>query len=511
MENRKLSAGFATRLLKGLGSTALGQIISAAGPIILVPFFIHAWGSNGYGQWISLTALVSFLQLLDFGGQSFFGNLLAQDYISGTEDNFKQTLSEGLSLFILICGAAFCILVIFLIIPGVFALWKNQFLGLNERLIIFFMGTIFLISIPGGIFVTAYRATGNYVRGTMVGNINRSIILLCSVGMLAGSVPPTIFAGGYLSLGVMNALIVIRDLRQRIPQCRGIRINLITAWAGRVHLKGALHFWLLALAQGLNYQGLILIIGVFNFPAAVAGYATHKTVSGLVGYVGNLLNAPLWPELTFLHAQEEKDKLRRISLLSIKMVVLLSGSAALVLWVFFPMLYPLWTGRQLQIEPMLMVILLVQAVLMAGWNTSAWPLIATNHHRPLALASLGNALLTVVLAAGLAPRYSVLGVAAASLAGDMIFGAAVYPGLLSRFLGLPVRVVYQAMVLPLACLTIPGLILIWAATYLGGWQLMLLVGLVALFFAYPAILLALGKGDVEWLRLRIQGWVQGRA
>ena len=278
-----------------------------------------------------------------------------------------------------------------------------------------------------------------------------------------------------------------------------------------MHLGGSFYFWVIALAYTLNFQGCIIVLGATAGSAAVALYATHRTLSGLVGYISILFQGPLWPELTFLQAQEQKDRLRRLSLLTIRIVVLFSGVAALFGWLCFPAVYPLWTGRHLDIQPALLILLLVQGVLAAGWNTTGWPLLATNRHRPLALASLGNALLTVALAAGLAPRYGVLGVAAASLAGDVIFGAAVYPGLLSHFLGIPVRAVYQAMVFPLASLAIPGLILIWSATYLGGWRLMLLVGLVALLFAYPALLLALGKGDVQWLRLRIQGWAKGRA
>src|ERR1017187_5195773 len=97
----------AGRFLRGLGSTALGQAISAAGSILLVPLFLHAWGADLYGRWISLTALASYLGLLDMGGQSYVGNLLAAEYVRGNDEEFQRRLSEGVSLFCLIAAIAF--------------------------------------------------------------------------------------------------------------------------------------------------------------------------------------------------------------------------------------------------------------------------------------------------------------------------------------------------------------------------------------------------------------------
>jgi len=454
-------------------------------------------------------AMLSFINLADLGGQSFIGNLLASDYIQERDQDFANKLSESISLFITISFVLFIFIVIILAIPCNINLIKK--LSFDDKSIIFFMGSLYLIAIPGGVYVTLYRATGLYHRSVMLGNIYKIVLLICCLFMLFVKLTPKYFALVCLILGIINTLFIIWDSRCRITICRSIRLSLRAAWAGRVHLGGSFSFWVIALACTLNFQGCIIVLGASAGSGAVALYATHRTLSGLVGYISALVQGPLWPELTFLQAQGQKDRLRRMSLLSIRIVVLFSGVAALFAWLCFPAVYSLWTGRHLNFHPTLLILLLVQGVLAAGWNTTGWTLLATNHHRPLALTSLGNALLTVALAAGLAPRYGVLGVAVASLAGDVIFGVAVYPGLLSRFLDLPVKAVYQAMVFPLASLTIPGLIIVWSATYLGGWQLMLLASLVALFFAYPALLLALGKGDVEWLRLSIQGWVQGRA
>ena len=40
---------------------------------LLVPLFLRAWGADGYGGWLTLTAFVSYLGLLDLGGRTTSG------------------------------------------------------------------------------------------------------------------------------------------------------------------------------------------------------------------------------------------------------------------------------------------------------------------------------------------------------------------------------------------------------------------------------------------------------
>lgn len=492
------------RLWRGVASTALGQVISSANSILLVPLFLRAWGADGYGQWLSLTALTSYLSLLDLGGQNFIGNLLAREYMRGNEDEFRQKLSEGVSLLALIALVGFCLFGIVLSLPGISLPGQSASLSLDERFVLLLMGAVFLLSIPGGVYVTAYRATGQLARGTMIGNVCRALSLLCYAAILIASMPPTVYAAAYLAIGIISTTVIVWDMQRRIPACRRINLNLAAARTGRIHLGGSLLFWLLALASALNQQGVILVLAASGSPVTVAVYATHRAVSGLVGYVGSLLQAPLWTELSFAYVQKNRDKMVRMAMLAIKTVPFLSGAVALGLWVLLPAIYPIWTGRHLQLQPLLLVLFLGQAVLAAGWTTSGWSLLATNQHRSLAYWSLANAVLTVMLAMILAPRYGVLGVACASLIGDVICGVAVYPRLASRLLGLSVIKTYQSMLYPLIVLIPLGMLLMLAAPLIEGWQLIVFGGLLALVFAYPAAYLVFGKHELDWLVGRCQ-------
>jgi len=482
------------RLLLGVGSSAMSQVIAAAQPILLVPLFFRAWGANGYGRWLVLTALVSYLSMLDLGGQNYIGNLLAIEYAQGNKESFREKLSEGVSLFTFVAIAAliFLVIVLFGVMNSSLPVLGKVFSS-EERWIILFLGSNFLLSIPSGVYVTAYRASGLFVRGTMLGNVLRIGHFASSAVMLYISVSPFVYALVFLIAGMIGTMVIVWDSRRKMVACYQIRIGLAEAKRGRKYLRGALQFWLLALANGLNQQGVLLVLAIFASPAIVALYATHRTAAGLVGYFGSVLQAPLWPELSFLWAQDRREELRKVALLAIRIIMLISGLAAFTMWVLLPFIYPLWTGKQLQLQPVLFAVFLIQGVLAAGWFTSGWSLLAANQHRVPARWSLANAVVTIVLAVLLASIFGILGVALATLMGDMLCGLLVYPKLVANTLRFSVWRVYQSMLLVASLLSLLVLVVLVGARLMEGWPFVAFLLLTIVIWSISALYLTLGR------------------
>lgn len=461
------------RVWIGVGSSALAQAILAVQAIGLVPFFLSAWGADGYGRWLALTALISHLSLLGLGGQNYIANLLAMHHARGDLAAFRKTLSEGVSLFIFIGLGGFVTFMLLLLLfievalPGLgraLEPWEAWVLGLLAAVPL-------LMAIPGGVYVTVYRATGLFARGAMVGNVVQGVGAGVSIGLLSASVKPEVYAAGMLGLGALLTFVVVWDSRQCIPGCRGLRIRLADARKGSVHLGGALYFWHISVAQAISQQGVLLMLAAIASPAVVALYATHRTLASIPNYTGILLQAPLLPELTFLWAQKCLADLCRTTFLAIRTVLLVTGAVAILIWISAPLIYPVWTGQRLQVQPVLLGLLLAQGVLAAGWTTSSWSLLATNHHRPLAFWSLANAAITLGLAAWLGQKHGAVGVALASLGGDLICGFPVFPFLASSFLRVSAaRVWLQIGSAALALLPIAGISMLISALLKGWWS-----------------------------------------
>src|SRR2546423_6444110 len=90
------------RIGAGVGSAAIGHAVGALLSLGLVPFFLRAWGADGYGRWIALNAIISYLGLLDLGGASYVGNLMSMAHARGDEAAVEKALSDGVSLFLCI-------------------------------------------------------------------------------------------------------------------------------------------------------------------------------------------------------------------------------------------------------------------------------------------------------------------------------------------------------------------------------------------------------------------------
>ncbi|MBE0669379.1 MAG: polysaccharide biosynthesis C-terminal domain-containing protein [Anaerolineales bacterium] len=217
--------------------------------------------------------------------------------------------------------------------------------------------------------------------------------------------------------------------------------------------------------------------------------------------------APVWPELSFAHAGGDKEKCARVGLLAVRVVVFLNVMAAVALWVMLPGIYSLWTARKLTLQPLLMALFLVQGILAAGWSTAGWVLLASNEHRTLAWWALSNAGITLALGVLLAPRYGVMGVAVATLIGDLVCGVSVYPRKAARQLGVPASKVYRAILRPvLAAAPAGALVLLCSSLKVPLSTRVLAMAGVFIAVIYPSALLAFGRDDWGMLTGRIRNY-----
>jgi O-antigen/teichoic acid export membrane protein len=506
----KLPSTAAGRVVRGFGSNALSQAISVASSILLVPLYLHAWGAPLYGRWLVLTSLATYLILFDLGGQSFFGNLLASEYARGDSDEFRERFSEGVSLFSFIAVIALVVLGALACTPDLNIFHQHIALATEDRLVLLFVGITFLIGVPGGILASAYRATGLFVRGAMIGNIARAIALILYIVLLIAHVRPWLYAAAGLVSSILLAAFMVYDASRCIPAIRGSRFGWASARKGFVHLPGSLYFWLIAISNALNQQGVLLVLALTGSSTEVALFATHRTICGLIGYIGSFVWAPLMPELNYLFTRRQQHLLAHASHLALKVVTLAASSSGVGLWLILPTIYPRWTGKSLSFDPILLAILLTQAALAAGWMTSGWALLASNQHRRLSCWALVNGVLTIALSALLAPRWGAPGVAFASLTGDILCGLAVYPFLASRVLGISSSSLYKTILLPMLALApLWGVAILRKSSQPIGMRDTCILTAACIALITPAVVLAFHKkDDTEWIFSKLRSVVR---
>jgi O-antigen/teichoic acid export membrane protein len=433
------------RIIKGLGSSVFYQVVLAVQAIVLVPFFLNAWGPEEYGHWLTLTAFVSYLTLLDLGGQNYIANSLAILFAKKDFEGFSKTLSEGISLFLFIgiCGLGIWGVLIWFGMtwspPGL-----NRLLFADEAWILVFMGALFLLfSNVGGLYATVYKATGLYARGAMIGNGIKIIGIVLSIILLNFSIEPKDYAAFQFVFGGILCFLVVMDSRRKIKISRELKINLKNAKIGKKHLKGSFYFWVLAFSQAIKQHGSILILASFASPIAVSTYSTHRVLSNCASYIRVLLHGPILPELSFLWGENRVKELHDFILIALKWIVVLTGIVSIFIWFAGAVFYPLWTGEKLEIKPLLFLLLLLQGVLSSGTQTACWGLIATNHHQTLSLWTLASSCLTLTLVFYLVPQHGAEGIVLAEIISEISIGVLIFPILSGKFLKTSPTVIYQ--------------------------------------------------------------------
>jgi O-antigen/teichoic acid export membrane protein len=487
-----------TRTIRGVVVSGLNQVLLGVQSVILVPFFLRAWDATDYGLWLTISAFVSYLALIDLGGQTYVGNLLALAFGRGDEQCFRKHLSEAMSFFVFVGAAALAMLSLLLCIsvnlpreiPLALQPWQAS-------VALLLAANMLLFSVPVGIYATAYAATGRYTRAAMIGNAQRTAAILVSLTLLLLRVRPPVFALGTLVVSMLSTAAFWWDSRQTIAGCRGIRFSIAAAKRATAYLKGSTQFWLMNLANTLRQEGVVIVLASLGDLGAVAMYSTHRTIASIPDYTRALVQAPVTPELSFLWARRRVEDLNRAAMMAIRAVVLVTGGLAIFLWFSSPTLYPLWTHRAITLDRWVLAVLLIQATLSAGWRTSTWGLLASNNHQKLIGWSIANSLTSLLLSVLLVPSYGVFGAVIAGLLSDLALGLAVAPLVVSPFLRTSRTQVYRHFLAALAALLPLALLAAAAGKVLHGFTLIIALGTLTMLLFCPIAAIAIGFREVR--------------
>lgn len=454
------------RLARAIGANFLRVVLNQVGNVLLVPLFLHSWGSAVYGEWLVLWAAVGSLTLLDLGMQTYVVNRMCQAHAQGRLDDLHRDLHSSLRVYLVVVGVGLLAMLV-----AVTTLPLDQLLNLRETdrtaaaltLMFLSLNTV-LVSIPVGLIAGLYRASGAYTRGQMIGNGLHLTQLVLTASLLMLELPMTALAASRFLMDLGGTGLILWELRRFRPEIEiGVRRGTLShGWS----LMGpGLLFFVMSIAALLNVQGTLLVLNGFLSAVAVAQFSTTRTLANLIAQSGNTISAALWPEVTAAEARGEVEHLRRFCLSLVKLNVSLAVLAALLLRVVGPDFYRVWTQRQLNFDSTLLDIFLLQVVLMAFWSSSGLVLLASNRQGAYAWWTLGNAIVTIALSFLLAPRWGAAGVAAAGLLGDVVCALWVVPRLACRFLGEAQSAFWTSILLP--GLAIGG-VLVGVSTWLAS-------------------------------------------
>lgn len=397
------------RLLRGLGATALGPLVTAVIQLASVPCLLHFWGAAKYGDWLILFAFPSYLTLSDLGFGDASGSDMTMRVAAGDRQGAIETFQSSWVLLSLVS-----VFVALLAAPVVWHVrWHNwlNLATLSDRSgseVVLVLGIYILVSQQCGILESGFRCDGNFATG----NVGSTLIRLfeCAAGTASGALTGSLLVAAiaYLISRIIGTIaygFVLRAKNQWLSV--GFRF---AKFSKIKHLATpALGFIALPLANAISIQGLALVVGSVLGSVAVVQFTTLRTLSRINFQLMTVIAWALWPELSRAFGAGNLRLARTLHRHAYQAGLTLSLMAGLALWFLGPLFYRSWIRSAVRFEGNTFHILLFVTFVNSLWFTSSIVPMSTNLHHRITTAYVGFSLLAVVVGRILLARQGLSG------------------------------------------------------------------------------------------------------
>jgi len=386
------------RLIRGLGASALGPVVTIIIQFISVPVFLHYWGAKLYGEWLILSAIPSYLALSDVG----FGNVAASDMTMSVAAGQREAALDTFQSTWLLISVVSAVLLALVSIVVWFVPWQlwMKLSVINDHgaaLIIVVFSAYSLISLQSGVLDSGFRCDGNFAFGATCFSIFRlTEVAIAMIPVVCGGRPLHV-AITYLVARIVGSVGVILILRLKSPW-----IHFGTTHANLNSIRRlaspAFAFMAFPIGNALSLQGLTVLIGGTLGPVAVVCFSTMRTLSRVGFQVLAVIARALWPELSVAFGAGNISLARNLHRRACQVAFILSLACSGTLALIGPRIYGSWTGHAVGFDPLTFNLLLLVIFASSFWGTSSVVPMASNQHEKIALGYIIGTSMSLALA-----------------------------------------------------------------------------------------------------------------
>ena len=415
----------------------LQKIVRILDQLLLVPFFLTAWGAAYYGEWLTLSIIPSVLAFSDLGFGSAVCNSFVLVYAAGKKQEAANLNKSGL---LIISGSVLlgAILTISLLSLGKnFHLFDKSIIPEDDAILaVTFMIVARLLSFYSQLVEGYFRSARKAALGSLLGSVQSVInilvgfcVLYLGCGVVGYSISQFIvsilFIGVYFSIGF--PLIDLKSYKGKVLRSD---IKLITT-------KG-LGYMMTPVWQSIYFQGTTFVVRLTLGPANVAVFNTVRTLCRSVNQLYSIINASIFPDLQYEYGRGNVITVHRLFRIAV-LFSMITGFVGTLFLIFFGLdLYGFWTQSILTIPHDVWWVFMVGILLNAIWWTSVVTYRMTNQPYHFAIMSTLSACVSVGMSYILSKYYGLLGAAIGTLVYDCIMAFYVLPDS-CRLLGMKVK------------------------------------------------------------------------
>ena len=397
MQPTKLKNLVNSPIRKNIVANIFGIGVNLCNQILLVPVFLHFWGTDLYSDWIVISAISSFFMLSEVGINSIVQNRFVIKYSQNDIRECQALLNCNL---IIITGLFVLSIIGALIYLDFYDIKSNLHLvSISKteasKVFIFLLIQVFALmymGVPNSIFRAFQKnylavfidhiARLSWVIVTMVCIISNTSIVLMSALL---SIP-------YVILFFVKFFITQKYFKIKLGLA-GITIRLLR----EIFLLGA-GFLSFPLANAILLQGFTLIVNKYFGSSSVVLYNTTRTMCNFIKTLLNSIQNSVWPEYSIAYGLKNIDRMKYLYYKAIRISFVLSLIISAVLLLVGPIIYNIWTSNMVHFSYSLMCSFLVVLIVNTLWNTGSVVLLSTNNHSQFGLLNIISTSVALVVA-----------------------------------------------------------------------------------------------------------------
>jgi len=410
----------------GIAST-LQKAIRILDQLLLVPFFIIAWGASYYGEWLTLTIIPTILGFSDLGFGSAAANAFVLKYASDDKQGAANIAKSGFLAISVMIIASLVVSVILICTLIYYKVFDKSLIDKQQAILaVFFLMVARILSFYQQLYEAYFRAARKAALSINLQSAYSGVSLALSMLILMMGGGIVLFAFTNLILTIVFILIYAIVAKKILPFRKKFEGKVIRSDIKSIINKG-FGYLMSPVWQAIYFQGTTFVVRIVLGPEAVAIFNTVRTVTRAINQAYTIVISTVIPELQFEIGAGNMQKARKIFRIALSFVCLIALFGIVLLFFFGPWFYELWTRKALTPPSMMWNVFIIGIYFNAVWWMSSVIFQAVNRPYDFAMAGVISAILSVICSYFLALHFGLTGAAIGSLLMDLVLFFYVLP------------------------------------------------------------------------------------
>ncbi len=442
-----------------------GTVANLAVGFFLAPFILHRLGDVAYGVWVLAISVVGYLSLLDLGMQSSVLRFVSKGHTQNDHQSASEAISAALwvrlqisALILMLSGG------LAWVFPHLFKVSAE--LASEARAAVLLIGVSTAITMSVGVVAGVLSALNRYdlqnyasLAQTAVRVIGVVAVLRTGHGIVAIAVCELIATLAYNTLLVLIAHRLYPELQIQLNKPKIETLKRVWTYSS--------YAFLTTVAIRLVYQSDYLVVAKFVSVAAVTPYAIANSLCRYADQIVGAMGATFVPAASTYEAAGDTTRLLGLYKDGTRATLAISLPILITLILRGPRFIGLWMGPQYSHDSGTVLVILCTALLFSFANRTASSIaFGVEKHKTGAIWAIGEGVANLALSIILAHWYGIYGVAIGTMIPSLFVHLVLWPGYISKLVGLCYSEVVWKVWAPVYLSSIPFALATYAANVL---------------------------------------------